>query len=65
MKVTVDRDLCIGSGNCVLTAEAVFDQSDADGLVELLAAEPPAELHGAVREAVAMCPARAIGVTGG
>jgi ferredoxin len=33
--------------------------------VELLAAEPPAELHGAVREAVAMCPARAIGVTGG
>ena len=35
MKVTVDQDKCVSSGQCVLNAGAVFDQRDADGVVVL------------------------------
>ena len=48
MRVTADRDVCIGAGMCVLTAPAVFDQSDDDGLVEVLV-EAPAEAETAAR----------------
>jgi ferredoxin len=32
MKVFVDQDTCVASGQCVLTAADVFDQRDEDGL---------------------------------
>ncbi|WP_016697032.1 ferredoxin [Actinoalloteichus spitiensis] len=60
MKVSVDEDKCCGAGSCVLAAPDVFDQRDEDGVVVLLNAEPPAELHAAVREAADVCPAAAI-----
>ncbi|AUS77049.1 ferredoxin [Actinoalloteichus sp. AHMU CJ021] len=60
MKVSVDEDKCCGAGSCVLAAPDVFDQRDEDGVVVLLNAEPPAELHDAVREAADVCPAAAI-----
>jgi len=60
-KVHVDEDLCIGAGQCVLVAPAIFDQ-DERGLVILLDATPPAELHDAARKAAKLCPARAITV---
>ncbi|MEO3873890.1 ferredoxin [Nonomuraea sp. B12E4] len=41
MKVTVDRELCVGSGQCVLSTAQVFDQRDEDGAVVLLDDEPP------------------------
>ena len=28
MKIEADRDVCIGAGMCVMTAEEVFDQDD-------------------------------------
>jgi ferredoxin len=62
MRVIVDQDRCIASGQCVLSAGAVFDQSEEDGTVLLLNASPPAELQGDVRGAAALCPARAITV---
>ncbi|MER7014448.1 ferredoxin [Saccharopolyspora sp. NPDC000359] len=62
MKVTVDQEKCVGSGQCVLTAESVFDQRDEDGLVVLLNATPPAKLADDVRHAAEMCPAAAITV---
>ena len=62
MKVTVDTDKCISSGQCVLTAPGVFDQRDEDGLVVLLTPSPPAELADDVRQAAALCPALAIAV---
>lgn len=64
MRVSVDQDKCCSSGNCAMLAPDVFDQSDEDGSVVLLDAEPPAELHDAVREAVGMCPAAAITAEG-
>jgi ferredoxin len=60
MKVTVDADLCIGSGMCAMTAPAVFDQDPAEAVVVLLDPEPPPEQHAAVLEAVQRCPAAVI-----
>ncbi len=62
MHVTVDQDRCCSSGQCVLTAPAVFDQSEEDGLVLLLQDRPADALHQQVRTAVALCPGGAISV---
>ena len=42
MKVSVDQDKCISSGQCVSHASEVFDQRDEDGVVVLLNENPPA-----------------------
>jgi ferredoxin len=60
MKVTVDQDKCVSSGQCVLNASDVFDQRDDDGVVELLVANPDPAQEGGVRNAAAACPALAI-----
>jgi ferredoxin len=62
LRVAVDRDLCCGSGNCVLTAPAVFDQDNDLGLVLLRDLEPPAGEHDAVRKAADLCPSGAISI---
>jgi ferredoxin len=62
MKVIVEEDKCCGAGTCVLIAPDVFDQRDEDGIVMLLDETPGPELHDAVREAVSVCPAAAIGL---
>ncbi|WP_187370191.1 ferredoxin [Streptomyces boluensis] len=58
MQVTIEPDRCVGSGQCVMLAPAVFDQDD-DGIVILLDDKPTTELDG-VRESVKVCPGRAI-----
>ncbi|MCP2256481.1 Ferredoxin [Streptoalloteichus tenebrarius] len=60
MKVTVDQDRCVASGQCVTAAMAVFDQRDEDGVVVLLDPNPSAELAEDVRNAAALCPVMAI-----
>ncbi len=60
MKVIVDQEKCVGSGQCVMLSEAVFDQRDEDGVVVLLQDEPAQDQHEAVREAARVCPALAI-----
>ncbi len=60
MKVAVDQDQCVSSGQCVLNAGEVFDQRDDDGVVELLIPEPGPELADQTRKAAAACPALAI-----
>ncbi|MBP1821545.1 ferredoxin [Mycobacterium sp. OAE908] len=62
MKVTVDQDKCVSSGQCVLNADEVFDQRDDDGVVLLLTDNPPAEQAENVRKAAAACPALAIDI---
>ncbi|MEV4630638.1 ferredoxin [Micromonospora sp. NPDC049523] len=64
MEVTVDQDKCCGAGTCVMLAPDVFDQRDEDGIVVLLDAQPNEELHEIIREAVSVCPAAAISVSG-
>ena len=61
MRITADRDVCISAGNCVMAAEAVFDQDD-DGIVEILVDGVPADEEDHVREAVRLCPSKALRV---
>jgi ferredoxin len=63
-KVRVDEHKCIGAGQCVLRAPKVFDQRE-DGIVVLLDATPPAELHAGARQAADLCPAEAITIEEG
>ena len=62
MKVTVEVDKCVASGQCVLAAAEVFDQRDDDGVVILLIDSPPSEQAANVRNAAAACPALAIDI---
>ncbi len=60
MKVIVDQDKCVSSGQCVLNAAEVFDQRDEDGVVVLLTENPPVDQESNARKAAAACPALAI-----
>jgi ferredoxin len=62
MRVIIDQDKCVASGQCVLAAADVFDQRDEDGIVVLLNDTPPAQRADDVRRAATLCPARAITV---
>jgi ferredoxin len=60
MRIEIDRDRCIGAGQCVRVAPRVFAQDEGEGLVVLLDENPPQELHDAARAAAKLCPARII-----
>ena len=61
MRIEVEKERCIGSGQCNLIAPTVFDQDD-DGIVVLLTERPPSGEHDHVHEAAQVCPAQAIRV---
>ncbi|MEV4343167.1 ferredoxin [Actinoplanes sp. NPDC049596] len=60
MRVSVDRDMCIGAGNCAMTAPAVFDQDPEEAVVILLTETPPDSEVPAIQQAVDRCPAAVI-----
>jgi ferredoxin len=62
MRIAADRERCIGSGQCVLTEDRVFEQSEGDGRVVLLTEAPEGdeELTGNLRYAVLLCPSQAL-----
>jgi ferredoxin len=62
MRINADRDVCIGSGNCVFAAPELFDQG-ADGLVALLEPIPDASVEQTARDAVARCPSGALSLS--
>jgi ferredoxin len=62
MRISADRDVCIGSGNCVLLADEVFDQDD-EATVVLLLDTPSTAQESRVRDAVAQCPSHALSLT--
>jgi ferredoxin len=62
MKVFVDQDRCVGSGQCVLAADDLFDQRDEDGVAVVLDDSPPDHRLADVQQAVMGCPALAITV---
>jgi ferredoxin len=59
VKVLADRDVCISAGNCVMVADAVFDQDD-DGIVVVLVDDVPDGEEEHAREAVRLCPSQAL-----
>ena len=63
MRVTVDRDRCVGSGTCEALAPAVFEVDD-DGVMVILREEPADDEVSDVRDAVTACPTRALALDG-
>ncbi|WP_432003434.1 ferredoxin [Streptomyces sioyaensis] len=61
MRVRIEPERCVASGQCVLVAPTVFDQDD-EGIVVLLKDQPDDIEHQAVQESVHLCPAAAIAV---
>jgi ferredoxin len=59
MEVRVDPLVCEANGVCVGLAPEVFDLDDDDEL-QILQAQPPAELADRVRHAVRSCPKAAL-----
>ena len=60
MRIVTDTARCVGAGQCALTEPAVFDQSDEDGTVVLLADHANGDTLANVEEAVDLCPSQAI-----
>ncbi|WP_413775602.1 ferredoxin [Micromonospora sp. RTGN7] len=60
MRVRADREACVGSGLCALRLPELFDQSEDDGTVLLLRAEPEPDQEAAALEVVEVCPSRAL-----
>ena len=58
-RLRADREMCIGSGNCVRLAPAVFDQDD-DGHVALVPGADPDTAAADVDMAVEACPVSAL-----
>lgn len=58
MKVTVDKDVCIGSGNCQAIAPKIFKLKDKVAHVQV--AEVPEDEQENAMEALSNCPVQAI-----
>lgn len=59
MKISVNRDLCVGHGVCESIASDLFAVGD-DAISQVLVDEIPADRREAAEEAVASCPAHAL-----
>lgn len=59
--IAIDKDVCIGAGQCALTAPRVFTQDD-DGFSELLPGSTEGGGDPMLREAARACPVAAITV---
>ncbi|MFE0809186.1 ferredoxin [Streptomyces sp. NPDC058794] len=62
MDITIDKDTCIGAGQCALTAPEVFAQDD-DGYSTVRPAAEDGGGSALVREAARACPVGAITVS--
>ncbi|MFF7133391.1 MULTISPECIES: ferredoxin [unclassified Streptomyces] len=61
MDIHIDRDVCIGAGQCALAAPGVFTQDD-DGFSTLLPGRQDGGGDPMAREAARACPVAAITV---
>lgn len=61
MHIGIDKDTCIGAGQCALTAPDVFTQDD-DGYSTVLPGREDGGGSALVREAARACPVGAITV---
>ncbi|MEV7343535.1 ferredoxin [Streptomyces sp. NPDC093544] len=62
ISISIDKDVCIGAGQCALAAPGVFTQDD-DGISELLPGRENAAGDPMLREAARACPVGAITVS--
>ncbi|AOR30412.1 ferredoxin [Streptomyces fodineus] len=61
MRITIDRDRCIGSGQCVMTAPGVFTQDD-DAVVALVPGHEDGAADPRVHDVPLVCPVQAVAI---
>ena len=61
MKVSVDQDACVGSGNCEATSPDVFEVKGGKSHVKM--GQVPKEQEDKVKTAVEECPSGAISLS--
>jgi ferredoxin len=59
IRIAIDRDRCVGSGNCLFWAPGTFDLGD-DGFAMVI--DPSGDDEDRIRVAAEGCPTRAISV---
>jgi ferredoxin len=59
IRIVIDRERCVGSGNCLYWAPGTFDLGD-DGISMVV--DPLGDDHERIRVAVEGCPTRAISI---
>ena len=59
LRIVIDQDKCVGTGNCVYWAPETFDLDD-EGQSKVL--DPPGDDENRIRVAAEGCPMRAISV---
>jgi ferredoxin len=64
IRVIVDESRCVGSGMCLFTEPAVFDQDEETGIVIVLDENSSADLLTTLQRAVEGCPGQAIRLEG-
>ena len=57
MKISIDKNLCIGCGTCVAIASKTF-KLDSDGKAEV--SEPAGDKERTIKETIDSCPVSAI-----
>jgi sterol 14-demethylase len=62
IRITVDRDLCQGHGDCVLVAPEAFEVDPVERKVRLRIERPDDALRERVAEAVRRCPTGALSI---
>ena len=60
LRIKICPEKCIGAGHCVGCAPEIFGQNDDDGVVILLAENPPPDRYESARSAARLCPTSAI-----
>ncbi len=61
MKVMVDQEVCIGSGNCAAIAPDIFELKDGKSQVKV--GQVPPNLEDKVQKAMDECPSGAISLS--
>lgn len=61
MRITIDRDRCMGSGSCGFYAPATFDLDDA---LKAVVVDPAGDPEERIRMAAESCPTNAITIDG-
>jgi ferredoxin len=60
VRITIDRERCMGSGNCAFWAPSTFDVDDGMKVVLLVPGDVGADSLDRVRNAVEACPTHAL-----
>jgi ferredoxin len=60
LRIKIYPEKCIGAGHCVGCAPEIFTQNDEDGVVILIAEDPPPDRYESARSAARLCPTSAI-----